>query len=498
MGSSSVAVGDLAFVGPVHASTLAEFRYVRVNRITGDAVCAAVVGPDSDEDEEEEISIPMETVARRVVDASEAKLWPGALGRAPPTWCLTRKSCWQQNTVWVACKKRRGALPSKVQSMLTVPFQPDDVVALVRPHDLQVVYVRRQHILDVAMGSPKKNRSDLYRDPKTPANPSTPSSDTSPTSDREFAEDVRLQTDIDSIRQQNRGLGKRQRESFAGDLDEFAMADEVSDDDDDYRRVRPQVAFRPSATQHRVHLSVINQRYKGKNAQVILEMMQHSDHVLFLGQPPVLRGAFDFGFNGVVSVMHFREAGLLDRVRAMESSASSTDFSERNVLRPVAAASSRGELVNALRSRHIFGSQFYNQLVVDLLDTATMFVDRYRGLRETDAFGWKLTTYWVTKKFRKFRSHLVARDTNAAAAVRFEFSRTDEELMEVKDIRSQHLHNEAAASRTRQGADTIKQADRPRRISSIPTPVLEALPVKDGKKKTLHEGHIEGRLRGQW
>ncbi|ETP27994.1 hypothetical protein F442_22718 [Phytophthora nicotianae P10297] len=112
-----------------------------------------------------------------------------------------------------------------------------------------------------------------------------------------------------------------------------------------------------------------------------------------------------------------------------------------------------------------------------------MFVDRYRGLRETDAFGWKLTTYWVTKKFLKFRSHLVARDTNAAAAVRFEFSRTDEELMEVKDIRSQHLHNEAAASRTRQGADTIKQADRPRRISSIPTPVLEALPVKDGKKK---------------
>ncbi|ETP42866.1 hypothetical protein F442_10256, partial [Phytophthora nicotianae P10297] len=142
----------------------------------------------------------------------------------------------QQNTAWVACKKRRGALPSKGQSMLTVPFQPDDVVALVRPHDLQVVYVRRQHILDVAMGSPKKNRSDLYRDPKTPANPSTPSSDASPTSDREFAEDVRLQTDIDSIRQQNRGLGKRQRESFAGDLDEFAMADEVSDDDDDYRR----------------------------------------------------------------------------------------------------------------------------------------------------------------------------------------------------------------------------------------------------------------------
>ncbi|ETI44988.1 hypothetical protein F443_10344 [Phytophthora nicotianae P1569] len=329
MGSSSVAVGDLAFVGPVHASTLAEFRYVRVNRITGDAVCATVMGPDSDEDEEEEISIPMETVARRVVDASEAKLWPGAYvsrlvafvqpdGAKVGQWAygvvtrydaLVGKSvvnilCGvnvvsvtltdppriikvdpvnyalqigegtsdmvlnpqelleQQNTVCVACKKRRGALPSKVQAMLTVPFQPGDVAALVRPHDLQVVYVRRQHILDVAMGSPKKNRSDLYRDPKTPANPSTPSSDTSPTSDREFAEDVRLQTDIDSIRQQNRGLGKRQRESFAGDLDEFAMADEVSDDDDDYRRVRPQVAFRPSATQHRVHLSVINQRYK--------------------------------------------------------------------------------------------------------------------------------------------------------------------------------------------------------------------------------------------
>ncbi|KAF4036926.1 hypothetical protein GN244_ATG11018 [Phytophthora infestans] len=156
--------------------------------------------------------------------------------------------------------------------------------------------------------------------------------------------------------------------------------------------------------------------------------MQHSDHILFLGQPPILRGAFVYGFNGGgLSVMHFRETGLLDRVRARESEASSMDFSERNVIRSVGAAACRSGLVSALRSLRTFGSQFYRQLIVDTLDTATTVIDRYRGLRNTNEFGRRLVTYWVNKKSCKFCRCPVARDRTAAAAARFDVSRTHEE-----------------------------------------------------------------------
>ncbi|OWZ01541.1 hypothetical protein PHMEG_00027044 [Phytophthora megakarya] len=43
--------------------------------------------------------------------------------------------------------------------------------------------------------------------------------------------------------------------------------------------------------------------------------------------------------------------------------------------------------------------------------------------------------FWITSKFGKFRSHVVARDLESAQGVQREFSRVDEKLLELMDLR---------------------------------------------------------------
>ncbi|KAG7380978.1 hypothetical protein PHYPSEUDO_006575 [Phytophthora pseudosyringae] len=123
----------------------------------------------------------------------------------------------QQNTVIAACRKRRGDIPVSVRSLITVPFVSDDLVALVRPQDLNVVKVRRQHVLDCSMGARKKNSIDLYKDPResTAPNGNSTSSLEQP-NDHHYGDDALLSIssgsdidDIGEVRQQNRDVGKR-------------------------------------------------------------------------------------------------------------------------------------------------------------------------------------------------------------------------------------------------------------------------------------------------
>ncbi|ETP00354.1 hypothetical protein F441_22226, partial [Phytophthora nicotianae CJ01A1] len=214
----------LAFVGPTHVPTLTGFCYVRVQRVVEDKAVVKAVGPETDGDEQE-IEVPGSILEHRVVDASEADLWPGdyvghpvafiqpsgpstgqwaygvvirydvspsgtslsvlvdgdvmpiklqqplrVIKADPVTYALQvgatvsdmilnpTELLQQQDEVIAACRKRRGDIPSSVHSLLTVPFVPESLVALVRPHDLGVVMVRRQHVLDCLTGTRKKNR----------------------------------------------------------------------------------------------------------------------------------------------------------------------------------------------------------------------------------------------------------------------------------------------------------------------------------------------------
>ncbi|KAG6954221.1 hypothetical protein JG688_00012469 [Phytophthora aleatoria] len=53
-----------------------------------------------------------------------------------------------QNKVIAACQRRRSGLPKQVTTSMSVSYSGDDIVPLIRPSTLQLVRVRRQHIVD--------------------------------------------------------------------------------------------------------------------------------------------------------------------------------------------------------------------------------------------------------------------------------------------------------------------------------------------------------------
>lgn len=302
-----------------------------------------------------------------------------------------------------ACRTRRGDIPASVRSLLTVPFVPDDLVALVRPHDLTVVKVRRQHVLDCSMGTRKKNSLDLYKGPH--GSPALNGDHTSVLDQPEIhhhpGDDLlsiscgSYVDDIGETRQQNRAFGKRSRtlESVCrtgGHLLEDAVNSGGNSSDDDCEPVR--AAFRPSATQQRVSRTILHTKLQGKSCPYILERMQQS--VNNLAVPPVCRGLLDYGFGAHgLTLMHCRPVDLWDPMQVQDSNVSFTDFPERNTLRLVAPSSSRSDITSALRSLRVFARHFYNQAILGLIDGASSFIDSHKGVSDTDAVSWKLLVF---------------------------------------------------------------------------------------------------------
>ncbi|KAG7375239.1 hypothetical protein PHYPSEUDO_002369 [Phytophthora pseudosyringae] len=165
--------------------------------------------------------------------------------------------------------------------------------------------------------------------------------------------------------------------------------------------------------------------------------------------------------------MHFRPADLWDQVQAQKSDTNFTDFSEHNLLRAAPTAASRSDICGALRSLRVFAQDFYIDAVTSLIDNALAFVERYKGVQDTDAVGWKLMAFWVTGKFGRFRSLFVSRDLKAAQDVEREFSRVDEDLLELLDLRRAHRGGESIFQRGHQIQDPSRRGERQRRPSSV-------------------------------
>ncbi|OWZ08024.1 hypothetical protein PHMEG_00019494 [Phytophthora megakarya] len=308
--------------------------------------------------------------------------------------------------------------------------------------------------LDVSAGPRKRNALNLYKDPRADSRSLTlaspPSNSLIPAHE---AEDLSLDSgsdtgDVAALRQQHRSLGKRPQRT--SELD--ALFDEYTSDPEP---VRHRSSFRPSDVQQQVHRAIAHPQLKGKDPQYLLESLQQSVHVQFLASPPILRGLYDFSFgNRGLSVMHCRPVDTLDRVNALESTSSSTDFSEKNQLRPAAPATSRLDVLEALRSLRVLAAAFYSPVVCALIDAASHFHSRYKGIPDNDAFGWKRLAYWVTTKFCAFRSHIVAKEVSEAAAVCHQFSRNDEELLELHDLRANQRPAATPSHRARPAIDT--------------------------------------------
>ncbi|KAJ8533376.1 hypothetical protein ON010_g13879 [Phytophthora cinnamomi] len=448
-------------------------------------LCARTTQNDGDA-----FMVPVATLRRGDVDASETNLWMGSYVAHPiafvqPSgphegqWAYGAVTRYQVNTegTWLSvlagdtamevrlseplsiikadpityplqdavigtCLKRRGDLPASVRSALTTPFVSDDRIKTQQHAD--------QRTASCSLVDELLSLASTLDDQDVRARSTTTKSHTRETYSR------------------SRALCRMQHARPLLD---------ITNDNSDEEQERGR--FRPSVTQRR-----ISRRNFKESLQYVLERMQQSGNANSPRLPLVFRGLWEFGcLAREVTLMHSRPADLWGRVQAQDVNVSFTDPSERNILRATPTVTSRSDVSSAFWGLRSFTPKFYVQVAVELIDAALTFVERYRGLNESDSVGWKLVTFWITSKFDKFRSYIVSRDPDSVQHVQLELSRRVEDPLELLELRSSHRseggtphrNGDSSTHRTHTGPDPFRRVKRQRRQSSVPTVVWAAL-----------------------
>ncbi|GMF42775.1 unnamed protein product [Phytophthora fragariaefolia] len=379
--------------GPAHASHLSDFQYVEVVSLNDTTAEVKITGPDAN-DESPTFDVPTEVIGFRVVPGAERKLWPGSYIAHPVAFILTTTAGVDEwaygvvsgytasdtntilhiNALIGACRKRKPGIPAAVLAGLSVPFSPDELVPLVKPSTLELVQVRRQHIVEFVTATRANRPIDLYSD-KELAVASEASPKEQPELSARFASAVGKER---KVRQQ--AMEQRIESESSGDNDD----DSTLSADDDIKDVqhmnapsRRGIVFHPSPTERRVHAAIVHHRHKGKVAQTLLQSVQQSPHVDFLGSPAVLRGLYSFGFALGLSIMHCRRVRWDDEVATSEKGVNLWDFSSKNGFPIPPKASSCADLISALSALHKFGQYFYNSETVNFIGAAKDFIIDY-------------------------------------------------------------------------------------------------------------------------
>ncbi|KAF4044992.1 hypothetical protein GN244_ATG02621 [Phytophthora infestans] len=556
---STPVLGDLAFVGPKHIKELSDFQYVEVVAVNAPTVTVKLVGPDMEEEDAPDtlFSILMETLTHRIVSASEQGLWPGSFLAHPVAfarmsmegiqeWCYGVVSGYETtgssatlhivsssdssrltlsestlvikadvlnyalqtgagvNTAAVKATELVEQQNTEVTESLTVPFNGDESVPLIRPSTLQLVRVRRQHIVDFKTAARTKRPTDLYTDhvPARSERGKRPRVTTSPTttealgipgshdtgSDEDSAASVLSSSSVDEnvreVQHLHRPLSKRRRI----EQQDFNSDTSSSSDNKDISRSRTRnrgVNFHPAPTDRRVHSAIVRQHHTGMEPQLLLQSIQQSQQVEFIATPPVLRAAYAFGFGVGLSIMHFRRARTFDAVLTTENGVNMWDFSSRNCLSAPSRAASLTDLIGAISCFYKFAKLFYNKATRKFIGAARDFVILYADTASDDAAMVRILTHWINAKFSRFRSRLVTKSLRSALRIRKEFSRNDEALAALKEaLPSLKLAPPAGGSYRSGSGDVISRAPKTsdHRHSSktkIPSSVIAALPKND-------------------
>ncbi|OWZ06504.1 hypothetical protein PHMEG_00021234 [Phytophthora megakarya] len=529
MASRDIAAGALAFVGPPHVPSLDRYYYLTVVRVNGTTAVVRKAGPDTAVDDPQ-FDVKVAVLRHRVVDPTEAELWPGSYVGHPiafvqpagddyDLWAyglvtsysvkdestqlhvrhgtntlrihlvststviavdrlnyalqtgafvnVTAQNALElldnQNQVIVACGKSRAGLPAAVTStMLSVPFNGHERVALIRPDTLEIVLRRPTNNVDLTFSdTDDEEKGEL---------PST------------------AQADIDLIRLQNRPLRKRAR------LTEFDLSDVLLGDEDVPvvgTRAEPlAAAFRPSQVEQDVHNAVAHASLHGKQAQLVLESAQQGPRTKFLATPAVLRGAYDisFGIRGL-SLMHFRR--FFDEVEMYKAAevVNMVNFGRSNTLQPAVPASSIDEIVDAFNTLLYFAKDFYNPTVYDFIKAGADFIETYAAFSRPDSETCRMLVHWINSKLGKFRATVITSGLSSAVRIGKEFTRSDDHLMEL--YQSQTDRRAAATSTVTPGRPqtiTRQQQNREHRgvkTSSVPKELLSLLPKQGNKSMCM-------------
>ncbi|KAG3079857.1 hypothetical protein PI124_g19550 [Phytophthora idaei] len=135
---------------------------------------------------------------------------------------------------------------------------------------------------------------------------------------------------------------------------------------------------------------------------MLLQAAQQPQHLEFIGTPPVLCGAYYFGFGVGLSIMHFRRAHTTDEVATTESGVNMWNCSTKNSLSAPPRAFNFGDLTSALSAFYKYTKYFYNKDTRRFIGAARDFVIYYADGAPGDPVMARLHTHWVNTKFVSF------------------------------------------------------------------------------------------------
>eukprot|EP00644_Phytophthora_capsici_P000689 jgi/Phyca11/109101/e_gw1.16.371.1 len=431
MAPTPIVPGTLAFQGPAHIPGLAEFRYVRVSTVQGDKVKVALVSVNEEEEaiaEEVDISI----IKRRRVNDEEGELWPGLFVGHPIAFVQPEGVSMDEWAVGVVTGYHMGERNPWLH--VRCADRPTKVKLDQPPNVIKIDWVN--YVLQTGTGTnvAAMNAEELVMLMDKVTRKSTTQDDARPATRRktqeakdnsapeaisavELSPDVEEyddKADIKAVRLQNRafedGLGVDDTDGAGANAPiggtVVKMAPFYAGDEG---RGRAATTFRPTAIEQGIHNAIGHPDHQGKDGQCILECAQQARGTRFQATPPVLRGAFDFGFyiRGL-SLMHFTSIPRRSTLGMAANTVNMTDFSRKNALLPVTTEPVYTGLTDALSNPCQFGRRFYNDKTVSVLRAVATFVEDFADGSEPDQDTTICLVQWIDRKLGKFRGLVVS------------------------------------------------------------------------------------------
>ncbi|KAI9985499.1 hypothetical protein PInf_004866 [Phytophthora infestans] len=188
----------------------------------------------------------------------------------------------------------------------------------------------------------------------------------------------------------------------------------------DEMRSNTTATFRPTTIEKDIHDKIGHPDHQGKDSQRILEYEQQARGAeLRLWTPPVLRGAYDFGFRiRGLSIMHFLGPSRSALMKGEVPSPATKDPSYEN-------------LKEALRNLRQFGGGFYNESTVDFIRAIERFVESFGNTGVPDGGATKCLVFWIDAKLCQFRGLVLAEGLISAMRIKDELSLHDPLLAEL-------------------------------------------------------------------
>ncbi|OWY97201.1 hypothetical protein PHMEG_00032328, partial [Phytophthora megakarya] len=177
-------------------------------------------------------------------------------------------------------------------------------------------------------------------------------------------------------------------------------------------RRRSSTSFRPTLLEKQINDAITHPDNVGKDPQCLLEYAQQARENSFRRTPPVLRGAYDFGFHvRGLSVTYFASFTSNMMMETLGDIMNMADFSRKNSLPP---APNMPTYPGLLDSRAIWY----------ILD----FIEAFGEGEIPDNDTTRRLVLWLDMKLGKFRGLVLASGLSAAIQVKNELSLHDSQL----------------------------------------------------------------------